>query len=67
MTMKLVKVTFEYLTEDGRTLVRTLEEGEEVARFEEFNQRVCLLAHMHGDNPPWETLRWVERVGDEEA
>ena len=58
---RLIRVTFEYETDDGNRIVSTLD-GEQVAEWERQIQHVCLLAHIHDSNPDWGKFNWAEEV-----
>lgn len=58
--IKLVKIVYEY--EDGTRKILT---GEDVKKYEDWTNKLCVLADMHGQNPQWEKLAWEVEAGDE--
>ena len=52
-TNPIIKVTFTLA--DGTIQYIT---GDELARWQDFNERVASCAHLHHMNPEWNTVKW---------
>ena len=60
----LTKVIFEYSDGQRRSL-----KGEELQKWNRYNESVAVLAWTHNMNPPWEDVKWKEEgqiVNDEQ-
>ena len=61
MSKELVKISFEYLLDDGSRQIRFLE-NEEARKWEEKMKQVCVYAEIHRRNPSWNDLNWQEKL-----
>jgi hypothetical protein len=58
--MKTVKVELTFERDDGSRFTKTLK-GADAQQWQGWVNSICTLAWAHGDNPPWDQLRWVEK------
>ena len=58
---KIVRVSFEYLLEDGSKKTKFVE-GEDAEKWNEMMKTVCVLADIHGQPQAWSNLDWREMI-----
>lgn len=59
--MKCLHVEITIDNGDGTATRRSLD-GDEAQRWNQMNGEVALQAFIHGFNPKWESLPWVEKT-----
>lgn len=58
---KIVRVSFEYLLEDGSKQTKFVE-NEDAEKWNEMMKTVCVLAEIHGQPQAWSKLTWQEII-----
>ncbi len=63
--MELLKITFEYRTDDNRVMTLELE-GDDARKWEEMQKHVCQFAALRNQNPQWDRLNWIKKTESEQ-
>ncbi len=58
---KIVKISFEYLLEDGSKQIKFVE-NEDAEKWNEMMKTLCGLAENRRQNPDWSKLNWQEVI-----